>query len=355
MELTLFNKLCDADNQQQNNGFPDNPHIKTVTLTPFDLLLLLICTVLFITSGTGGVGIQIAATLFAAPLYAVFSYRIGNHFSFFMPLVSSVICFVVTKSVFAAMAPLLITAMSYCILNAVNTNPLRPKTSAVVGGTVSIIVYLAICLFVATEVMDLFSIKQLMSEIKSIFDTKKPEIIQMYSETYALLPQASGTAFSPEMLESYLDYVFYQFSATLPAIITIYAMLAAYVSASLLGPLSRLCHVRTLVNPATYGISLSYASVIVYFISSLGMVFAPDAAAAGFRNITYIISPGFMLCGLKQVGTICQGKGMSRFTSNVFKVLAFIASIVLGNLGTTVLIIMGMYYITKNTRAPFTE
>ncbi|MBR5528378.1 MAG: DUF2232 domain-containing protein [Clostridia bacterium] len=350
MELTLFNKSNNSENSAQPEGhppIPENMHIKTVTLTPFDLILLLLSVILFTASGSASVPAGIVALIISSPLYAVFSFRIGNHFSFFVPLVATVICYIITGSIAKALFPLLATAMAYSILRAVNMRDTYSKTSAVTGCTVAIVIFLAAQLFIATEISQAFTVRQLFDSAKTYFETAKSEFISAYTSLLTEMPD-QAKALEPDMLSEYLDYVFRSFTATLPATITIYAMMTGYISASLIIPLSAICKADNMLDKNSYGIKLSYISVIVYFISSLAMLFTSGATSIGFRNISAILSPGLMISGVKQIGALCESKHISRPIANLAKAGAVILALIFGDLGTTVLIVLGMYYTTKS-------
>lgn len=348
--------------ENPKNPRPEIQGLKTITLGPRELWLLLVSFVLFVASGAAPFPLSLVSLIVIAPLYAVFSYRLGNHFSFFVPMVAFITCFVITGDIACALFILPATAMSYFILNSVNSGEKGAKTSAVVGCTVSLVVFILIQLAVAILLKEQFTLKELAGFINAYFDTVKnafadsitaysAALTEMLAESGNTLSEQQLAAFDPVLLKKQIDAVFYMTKMTLPAIITLYCILISYLSASLLGPISRICGAKKLLDGADYSVSVSGIAIVVYFISSIGGLFASGAAYFGFRNVTYILSPALMLCGIKQIGAFLMNKGMSKHASVILQVVACLIALFSGNLGTTILIMLGMFYVSKNAHS----
>ena len=106
-----------------------------------------------------------------------------------------------------------------------------------------------------------------------------------------------------------------------------------------------------MLDGVDYSVSVSGIAIIVYFIASIGGLFSSGAAYFGFRNITYILSPALMLCGIKQIGDFFGSKGMNKSAAVILQAIACVIALFSGNLGTTVLIMLGMFYSSKNSHS----
>lgn len=348
--------LYDTDSQEsqkQNNQPPQ----QRITIEPGNLFLLLLSTILFSASGILTFPFSIVAAMIAAPIYSVFSYKIGNRFSFLPPIIAFVISLVVTGSISSSLTVLLAAAMSFCVMSALSHNPMKAKTSAVIRSTVAFIAFFAAQIAVFVISNDISSQGALADAINRYFDSVKELVTKMYS---AGLEQAfansefsklSGIeAPSPETLGIYIDAMIYQAKATLPATITLWMMGISYLSCSLLRPFAKLFGARDMLEGKIYSITVSGVCLVAYFVASLGMIFSNGPDAYGFRNAVSVLSPCLMLCGIKQIGEFLKLKIPSSAIF-IIKIASVFAALVLGSLGTTVLTVLGMYYATHGSSA----
>lgn len=345
------NLLFDTDSQstQEQNNQQNDSHI---VIGPGNMFLLFLSTVLFTASGILAFPFSMVAVVLSAPLYSIFSYKIGNRYSFVPPILAFVISLIVSGSVASSITVILAAAMSFCIMAALGRSPEKAKTSAVIRCTVAFIIYLIAQIIIFVISNDITSQGAFAEYINNYFDSVKELITQMYSSGFeqlladSELSNISGLkAISPETLTLYIDAMIYQSKAMLPATIVLWMLGISYVSCSLLPPFAKLCGARNMLEGKIYSITISGICLITYFIASLGMIFSNGPDSYGFRNIVSVISPCFMLCGVKQIGEFFKTK-IPRSAILVLKIASVLAAFVLGNLGTTLLTVLGMYYAT---------
>ncbi|MBE6572017.1 MAG: hypothetical protein E7656_07205 [Ruminococcaceae bacterium] len=340
----------------KNGNFADgengNIKMKTIKITPFDLFLLLLSAILFCTVAIDKSYLAVIALVLSAPIYAVFSYRIGNHFSFFIPLVAYIIGFAVTKDSVGPAAVIFAAGTSFSIMRGINYCPDRAKSSAVAGSAVSAV----ICAFVSLLALKLqygISPKDLLSQLQGYIDTVKPQLIETIS---SLEPATLGyAAFEPGDIPKLVDAMAEQTLYMLPAMLVLLAMTVGYISASLTRPAANLCGAPKMLDGVYFEVRLLPISVFVYFICSLLAIFSDGAFGHALNNISYLLSPGLMLCGLKQVGVIFRRKNYSKAALPFIMAAALvIAALLPAGLGTTVLIILGVFYCSHN-REPYLQ
>lgn len=319
-------------------------------LSPSDFILLFISFILFCISGMPLPLVSTAATILAAPLYAVFSHKTGNVFRLSAPISAFIITFIgniiVFKNFAGALGVLLSAGMAFAIFISVCKKAECSKTSAVIGCTIVFILYIAVSFLVlwAQGVISLKIISEFMNEY---YELLRETIIQdqkMNSGPF-------DTKISESDLNILIEYIFFNLKTLIPSITIIICLISSYISASLLNPFAKLFNDSKMLEGKKYEITLSYASVIVYFIASLFMLFAGNSAAAyGFRNIAYIIAPGLMLCGIKQIGEVLAKRGFSKFAICIAKICSVFIAFLFLNIGVTVLILLGMFYTTNTSR-----
>lgn len=355
MTLSKQKPLFDMNTDGGTNE--ENKSREYITISPGNIFLLFFIMFLFIASGTLKFPFSILPAMIAAPLYAIFSYKIGNRFSFLPPIIAFFISIIASRSVSSAITSLLAAGMAFAILSAINKNPEKAKTSAVIRCTVAFVVYLAAQITVYVVANDISSSASFAAAINRYFDSAKELMLSIYSAgfeeiaaNYDISKLTGVEAPSFEMITAYVDMMMYQAKAMLPATVSLWMMGVSYVSCSLLLPLTKLLGARNMLEGKIFSITISGICLAVYFIASLGMVFAKGPEVYGFRNIVSIISPCFMLCGIKQIGELLKTKlphGVILFV----KFASIVAALILGNIGTTVLTVMGMYYATRKSAA----
>ncbi len=317
-------------------------NIKTVRITPYDLLLLIVSLVLFCTAAIGKDYFSVIALILSAPIYAVFSYRIGNHFSFFVPLVAFIIGFAVTKSAVQPASVIFAAGISFSILRAVNTCHDRAKSSAVAGSAVSAVIYAFVALVAAKLQYDI-SPSDVLSQITNALKAGLVETLGSMDPSafgYLGFEAADIPALADLMIEQLLPY--------LPSVLLLGAMILGYIAATLTRPLAKLCHAEKMFEGVRFEVRLSTVSVFVYFICSLLAIFSNGAFGYGLQNITNLLSPGLLLCGIKQVGDIFKRRNFSKSAIPVIMIAAVAVAIILpAGLGSMILTILGIFYCTR--------
>ena len=229
----------DGDNSiPQNEAFPFLGHmtkeemetrgfkIKTIRFTPFDLLIMLVCMFLFTLSGCGLSIVSLLALIISAPLYATFSYRIGNNFSFFVPLAAIVSCGFITKSPVMPLSVLLAASMSYVMLYSVNKKPESAKTSAVAGCCVSMALYLLAAYFVG-DLMNKISAREILAAINAVFENMEAQALGIYTE---MAKSGIDLGLTDAELESAAKLFAQSSRSLLPSVIVICFMMISYLS-----------------------------------------------------------------------------------------------------------------------------
>lgn len=342
-----------TDTQKQNN--PNSR--EQITLDPGNLFLLFLSTILFIASGVLPFPLSVVAAVVSAPMYSVFSYKIGNRFSFLSPLVAFVISLVATGSITRSLTVVLAAAMSFCITSALMHSPLKAKTSAVIRCTIAFIVFFAAQILVFVISNDISSQGALANVVNAYFDTVKELVTTTYTSGFE--QSFAGSEFSKlsgfevpsaETLNLYIDAMIYQAKVTLPATLTLWMMVISYLACSLLRPFSKLFGARDMLEGKVYSVTVSGVCLVAYFVASLGMILSNGPSSLGFRNIVSVISPCLMLCGIKQIGEFLRTK-IPASAIFIIKIASLFAALILGSLGTTALTVLGMYYTTHGPYA----
>ena len=340
--------LCpdeEFDGKEKQTDDKPELHVKTVRITPFDLLLLVISLVLFCTAAIDKSYFSIIALILSAPIYSVFSYRIGNHFSFLIPLLAFIIGFAVTKNAVQPATVVLGAGISFSTLRAVNVCRDRAKSSAVAGSAVSAVIYAFVAL-IALKLQYGISPSDLLSQLTSALDASKIQLVEVLS---SMEPANLGyTELRASDIPALVDLVIEQLLTSLPAVLLLGAMTVGYVSATLTRPIARLCGAEKMFDGVRFEVRLSTVSVFVYFICSLLAIFSDGAFGYGLRNITSLLSPGLLLCGLKQIGDIFRSRNFSKSAIPIVIIAAlFIAIILPAGLGDMILTILGIFYCTR--------
>lgn len=319
--------------------------IKTIRFTPFDLVLLLISMFLFTVAGCGMGLLSTVALLVSAPLYAVFSYKIGNNFSFFVPLAALIASGFITQNPVMPLGALLATAMSYIILHCVNNISEGSKAAAVVRCSVAMGAYL-VAAFIVSEIMGNISVRELLSYIDKFFLEMEAQAYQAYSEF-----AKAGMDFG--MTDADIKLLAEQFAtssrAVLPAVAAISFMMLSYVSASLLPLIAKLCGTKNMLSNTSYEIKLSKISVVVYLIAWLGAFLGAGTFGYACRNLTAILSPALSLCGIKQIGEFLSTKGVHKIAAALIQCVCIASALVFGDIGLSVLIMFGVFRTLRPT------
>lgn len=351
LKIFGYNHIHDENNKPDREPFTEGANFtpdgteskKAKMLSPKDAVTLLAAFILFCASGIVPLPFALLFAVAAAPLYTAFSAKMGNRFSFLPPVAAFIVSIIITRSAASSAGVFLAAGMAFAMLGAVCKNPENPKTSAVIASTVVCLLYaaLTLLLFMLENGIETEQLKQ---AFEQSFNSLKEIFIQIYGSI-------DFSAFDIEISESELaaaaEQMAFQVKTLFPAICVIYGLLISYISASLLRPAAKLLKAESMFDGKLYEISLSPFAVVVYFISSLGMMLFGGSAAYGLRNVTYILAPGFMLCGIKQIGAFLKGKGIPPMGTAVIQLAAVSLSVMFGNLGVTLLIILGMFYTTK--------
>ena len=317
--------------------------IRTIKFTPFDLLIALVSLMLFTVSGCGMGVLSVLALVVSAPLYAVFSYRIGNNFSFFIPLAALVASGFITKDPLMPLGTLLATAMSYIMLYCVNNRRDASKTSAVVGCCFAISIYL-VAAFIVSDIMGKISARELLSIIDEVFGGMEAYAYEMYSEM-------ANIGFDLGLTDVELKNAAKQFALSsrslLPSVAIISFMLISYASASLLPLTAKICGAKKMLSDTKYEIKLSKISVAVYLVSWLMAFIGTGVFGYTFRNITAILAPALSLCGIKQIGDFFVSKGMPKVAAFLIQTVSIVAALTLGDIGLSVLMMFGVFHTLK--------
>lgn len=295
----------DSDNSQ-NNFSPFLGHmtkeemeargfkVKTIRFTPLDLLIMLVCAVLFTQTGCGFSALSLLALIVSAPLYATFSYRIGNSFSFLIPLVAIIASAFIAKDPIMPLGVLLTTAMSYIMLYSVNNKPERSKTFAVVGCSVSMGIYL-LAVFILGNLLNKFSPREVMSFINSIFENMEIQALGVYTE---MAKSGIDLGLTDAELESAAKMAAHNSRMLLPSAAAIFFMIISYISASLVPLFAKIFKAKYMLKKTNYEIRLSKTAVVVYLISWFGSFLGTGTVGIAFRNLTSILMPALCLCGI---------------------------------------------------------
>jgi len=319
--------------------------VKTIRFTPFDLLIMLVCMFLFTLAGCGLSLVSFLALIISAPLYATFSYRISNNFSFFVPLAAIVACGFITKSPIMPLGVLLATGMSYIMLYSVNNKPESAKTSAVVGCCVSMGIYLLAAYFIG-DLMNKISEREIMSAINSLFENMEAQALGIYTE---MAKSGIDLGLSDAELENAAKLFAQSSRSLLPSVIIICFMIISYISASLLPLFSKLLRAKEMLGNICYEIKLSKIAVVVYLISWFGSLFGTGIFSVAFRNIISILAPALSLCGIKQIGEFLHSKGTPKIISAFVQLISIFAAFVLGDIGLSVLMMFGVFHTLKTS------
>ena len=351
--MKLFKKQICLDEGFDGNdggnfvgGENRNMTVKTIKITPFDLFLLLLSAVLFCTAAIDKGYLALIALVLSAPIYAVFSYRIGNHFSFFIPLVAYIVGFAVTKDSVGPTAVGFAAGTSFSIFRGINYCPDRAKSSAVAGSAVSAVIS-GFAALVAMKLQYGISPKDLLAQFQGYIDAVKPQLIETIS---SLEPATLGyAAFEPGDIPKLVDAMAEQTLYMLPAVLLLSAMILGYISASFTRTAAKLCDAQKMLDGVRFEVRLLPVSVFVYFICSLLAIFSDGAVGHALNNISYLLSPGFMICGLKQVGEIFRRRNYSKAALPFIMAASLvIAALLPAGLGTTILVLLGVFYCSRS-------
>lgn len=348
MKISGYTLYPDEEfDSSKNNRGDEQPslNVKTIRITPFDLGLLLFSLVLFCTAAIDTGMLSVIALILVAPIYAVFSYRIGNHFSFVIPIIAYIIGFAVTKNAVLPTTVILASGISFSILRAINTCPDRTKSSAVAGSAVSAVLYLFAAL-VALKLQFGISPSDVISQIVSTLDASKAQLAETLG---SVDPSTFGySEIEASDIPALVDMLTSHVLVSLPSVILMGAMILGYISTTITRPIAKLCHAQQMFDGTRFEIRLSKISIFVYFTCSLLAIFSGGGVGYGLQNITNLLSPGLLICGLKQIGDIFLNRNYSKAALPIIMIVAaFIALILPAGLGSMVLTLLGIFYCTR--------
>lgn len=314
----------------------------------FSFVLLFLCTAC-------GVLDSVSTVFLAAPtaaLYAAYCLR-RKSFSLLFSVCGALSSLIVTMNGYRAAGALFAGLLAFCLFDAVSgEDKRRAKTSAVARCTVSLWGYvLLLCL-----IFRLFHPEfDFSAAINNAFSQVEKESLSQLSALYsmpgfsdALLGALPDNTVTLESLSDAVRYTVLQTKYLSPALLTVLFLTLSYPTASLFKGFCNLLKVREPFAGVPFEITLSSVSLFCYFIVSLGMLFARGNAYLYCRNIAYILSPGFMLCGVKQIGAFFERRGLSKAALRAIQTGGTVLAVLLGNLGTTILILLGMLYTLNN-------
>lgn len=352
-----------------------------------DFAAAAVCLLLLCGAGLFGVDCAIFLSAAAAALLLVISFKFGMYFLPLPPAIAFVVCFTATENYLCALPMLFALMLAFAMHLSLRTKD-QSKTRSVLFATLACILFLAF-LFFGDAIMQDLSPNGLLLQIDGLFDQSVEAFLSFYDSLhnagsdlspdrvlillqdamasvgtpsylltyvwsmlanglYALT--AAGAEFTHDQLAAMLRDVLFQAKAILPALAVIFSLLVSYLSVSLLKPLSKLLRVPEMIRKEPFEITLSVFTVIAYFISFLGMFYAFSPVSYGFRNFSYILAPGLMLCGVKQAAGFFAQKGFSKPAIVLIDAAILFIALLTGTLGSTVLIILGMFYATKSKK-----
>ncbi len=332
----------EQNDQQSTNNENGNIRVKTIKITPGDLALMLLSLVLFCVTAIDTGILSIIALILSPPLYAIFSHRIGNHFSFFVPLVAFIISFIATGSGVAAVSVILSAGMSFSIIRAVNVSPERAKSSAVVGCAISGVIYVFAYLM-ALKLQFGISPTDMVNDFNLALDEYKASFL---AQAKSLDLESLGyQSMSIKDFSEMLDIILHQLRVSLPSVVILAFMIVGYISASLTVFLSKLLKSEKMFWGVDFRILPTTATVYIYFICSLISIFSSGSFAYGLENMINLISPALLVCGLKQIGEYFEMRNVPKLGVNIIIVVAAVLSFtLLGGIGSSLLTIFGMFY-----------
>lgn len=319
--------------------------MRTIKITPFDLLLLLISLFLFCVCATDIENTGLFAMIAVAPIYAVFSYRIGSNFSFLIPLIAYIISFAMTKDSVAPTMIIFAAGTSFSILNGIHTSPDRAKSSAVAGSVFSA----GIAIFAALTAAKLqygIAPAALLEKLQIYFSELEVRSNEILASTdFSAL---GYTMITPEQAMAYTAQVFEIIIYLFPLYALMAPMLLGYLSASLTRPIATLCNAQEMFYGINFEIKLTGTSIAVYLICSLLTLFMSGPTAFALNCLMSLLSPGLMMCGIKQIKNFFIRKNYSKVAVFFVTIIATIVILILPlGLGSTILTFMGMFYCTS--------
>lgn len=355
-------KPTDGDKEVTNKG-PFRIIAEKDSLTPKDFVLCAFMLVLFSACGIADSGTALLIALPTAALYAAFCCKHSMLFNTVLPFLGFVVGICVSHSGYRAAGALLAGILAFCLFATVSGETVHgAKTASITRCTLALWGYSLFLLLIYRLFHEDFSLTE---QFNALFDTLEQTfrtaleasynspaltdtVEQVLGTAAPIMPAAEELVPTSEQISEYISALFLQMRYLVPATITVCFLMLSYLTASLFKLFCNLFGVKEPFRERPYEITLSSLALLCYFIASLGALFAGGALGICFRNLSYILSPGFMLCGLKQIGVFFEQRGLSRGAIAVIRIVACILVLFSGNLGTTVLILLGMLY-TMNT------
>lgn len=362
MKNTDFRKPTDGDKEITQKG-PFRITSETAPLTPIDLILCAILLALFSLCGIVSVGNVLAIALPTAALYAAFCCKHSMIFNTALPLFGFIVGLCVAFDGYRAVGALLAGILAFCLFGALSNESIRgAKTASVTRCTLALWGYFLFLLLIYRLFHEDFS---LIETFNGFFDALEQYWITAFETSYAasdftdtveqvietanpLFALSDSVIPTTEQISETISYLVLQIRYLAPALLTVCFLMLSYVTASLFKLFCNLFRVKEPFRDRPYEITLSSVALLCYFVASLGALFAGGKWGVCFRNLSYILSPGFMLCGFKQIGVFFEQRGLSRGAVAAIRIAAGVLVLFSANLGTTVLILLGMLY-TMNT------
>ena len=313
-----------------------------IKITPFDLLLLVISLFLFCVCAIDITGTGILALFIVAPLYAVFSHRIGGNFSFLIPIIAYIISFSTTKDSVAPTIIIFAAGTSFSILSGIFNCPDRAKSSAVAGSVFSAGLAVLAALL-AAKVQYGINPSEIVAQLEAFLDASKEQTLQFMSSVDVSTLGYTGydAAETAALTSAFYDQAIY----VMPTAILLAAMIFGYFSVSFTRPLASLCNAKEMLSDIKFEVRLTYTSVIVYFVCTLLTIFMTGKTAFVLSSLLTLLSPALMLCGAKQIRGFFTRKNYSKVAAVLMTILAVVVICILPmGLGSTVLGLLGLYY-----------
>ena len=321
---------------------------RTIVLRPSDILLLMLLLLLHTLCGVTHFFGTVLLSVPTAALYAAYCCR-SRRFSLLLPVVGFVTALLVTANGYRAAGALFVGLLAFCLFDAVSSeDKRRAKTSAVARCTLALWGYVGFLCLIFRLFHPEFSFT---AAIDSAFDGAEAQALSQLKTLYDM-PELSellqsgmyGKTVSFETLSEAVHNAVLQTKYTSPAVVTVIFSVLSYLTASLFKGFCRLLREDRVFGGVPFEIALSSVSLFCYFIVSLGMLFARGDVYFYCRNLAFVLSPGFMLCGIKQIGVFFEKFRLPRVALGFIKAGCVAAALLLGNLGSTVLILLGMLY-----------
>ncbi len=357
MKHNRFSLLSDTHSEGGGNDTDNRPltdeHIPSeddghiIQLSPKIFVLSALLLFLMIFSTTGNPVVSAVCISVAVPVFSVLSHMLGNRLFLTIPGIAFVAGLFI-GGINQALNVLLISAMSYALSNAIITKGREAKSSAIARCTVISVIFTVISFVISVYIRKLFTIHEFFDVINRIFDMVKAQTVASYESIFELYSRNGiDTALSVADFEKVTEVLVFQTKTVIPAVYVIVLTVFSYITVSLVSPIAKLTGNRDMIPGKKFEVTISMWTAVIYFVSSIAILFASGSADFGFRNITYILTPPLGLCGLKQTIVFFRKKDVPDFACHLIAAALLAVALFLGDIGVSVLVIAGMFYATS--------